>query len=203
MSSSRRICLFGGTFDPIHAAHLQIANEARKRFGLREVLFVPAANPPHKDGERLAPFEDRFQMVQLACEPYPEFLASRLEEGEERSYTIDTLERFRPLLKSGDELFFLIGADAFDELKTWKRWQDVLKLICFIVVSRPGRTYQVPEGASVLRLDGLSLPIASTTIRARLQSGQPTPELPASVRQFIDSHGLYKSEDKTYCEVRR
>ena len=142
-------------------------------------------------------------MVQLACEPYSEFLASRLEEGEERSYTIDTLERFRPLLKSGDELFFLIGADAFDELKTWKRWQDVLKLTCFIVVSRPGRTYQVPEGASVLRLDGLSLPIASTTIRARLQSGQPTPELPASVRQFIDSHGLYKSEDKTYCEVRR
>ncbi len=203
MSSSGRICLFGGTFDPIHTAHLQIANEARKRFGLREILFVPAANPPHKDGERMTPFEDRFQMVQLACEPYPEFLASRLEEGEERSYTIDTLERFRPLLKPGDELFFLIGADAFDELKTWKRWQDVLKLTCFIVVSRPGRTYQVPEDASVLRLDGLSLPVASTTIRARLQSGQPTPELPAAVRQFIDSHGLYKSEDKTCCEVRK
>jgi nicotinate-nucleotide adenylyltransferase len=195
MSSGRRICLFGGTFDPIHNAHLQIADEARQRFDLQKVLFVPAANPPHKDGTHLTPFEERFQMVQLACEPYPEFSASRLEEGEERSYTIDTLERFRPQLQPGDELFFLIGADAFDELKTWKRWQEVLKLTCFIVVSRPGRTYGIPEGASVLRLDDLCLPVASTTIRARLQAGQPTPELPTAVRRFIDSHGLYQSEE--------
>jgi nicotinate-nucleotide adenylyltransferase len=203
MSSGRRICLFGGTFDPIHNAHLQIADEARQRFDLHKVLFVPAANPPHKDGTHLTPFEDRFQMVQLACKPYPGFSASRLEEGEERSYTIDTLERFRPQLQPGDELFFLIGADAFDELKTWKRWQEVLKLTCFIVVSRPGRTYGIPEGASVLRLDDLCLPVASTTIRARLQAGQPTPELPVSVRQFIDSHGLYKSEEEACCEARK
>ena len=202
MTSGKRICLFGGTFDPIHNAHLQIADEARKRFGLDEVLFVPAANPPHKDGTHLTPFEERYRMVQLACEPYPQFQVSRLEEGEKRSYTIDTLERVRPRMKLGDQLLFLIGADAFDELKTWKRWQDVLRLTSFIVVSRPGRSYQIPEGASVLRLDGLCLPVASTTIRARLQSSQPTPELPASVRQFIDSHGLYKSEaNQTCCEA--
>ena len=203
MTSSRRICLFGGTFDPIHNAHLQIADEAHRRFNLHKVLFVPASNPPHKDGTHLTPFEDRFRMVQLACRPYPAFEASRLEEGEERSYTVDTLERFRPRLQPGDELLFLIGADAFDELKTWKRWQDVVKSTRFIVVSRPGRTYEIPQGASVLRLDDLCLPVASTTIRARLQSGQPTPELPASVRQFIDSHGLYKSEDKTCCGARK
>ena len=202
MTSGRRICLFGGTFDPIHNAHLQIADEAQKHFTLHQVLFVPAANPPHKNAVYLTPFEERFQMVQLACEPYPRFSASRLEEGAERSYTVDTLERFRPQLKPGDDLFFLIGADAFDELKTWKRWQDVLKLTCFIVVSRPGRTYQIPDGANVLRLDDLQLPVASTTIRDRLQSGQPTPELPISVRQFIDAHGLYKSEDGIYCEAR-
>jgi nicotinate-nucleotide adenylyltransferase len=201
MSSGKRICLFGGTFDPIHNAHLQIADEAQKRFTLDQVLFVPAANPPHKDSMHVTPFEDRFLMVQLACEPYPKFSVSRLEQGEQRSYTIDTLERFRPQLQPDDELFFLIGADAFDELKTWKRWQDVLKLTSFIVVSRPGRTYQIPEGANVLRLDGLCLPVASTSIRARLQLGQPTPELPPSVRQFIDSHGLYKSENKAYCEA--
>ena len=194
MSSGRRVCLFGGTFDPIRYAHLQIAVEAQKRFDLNEVLFVPAANPPHKEGMHVTPFEDRFQMVQLACEPYPSFTASRLEEGEARSYTIDTLEQFRPQLKPDNELFFLIGADAFDELKTWKRWQDVVKLTKFIVVSRPGRTYEIPPGASVLRLDGLELPVASTTIRARLYAGQPTPELPVSVRQFIDAHGLYKAE---------
>ncbi len=192
MMSGKRICLFGGTFDPIHNAHLRIAEEAQKRFGLHEVLFVPAANPPHKDGLHLTPFEDRFQMVQLACAPYPAFAASRLEEGEEgHSYTVNTLERFRPRLKPADELFFLIGADAFDELKTWKRWQDVLMLAKFIVVSRPGRTYQIPPDASILRLDDLQLPIASTTVRTRLQAGEPTPELPLSVRQFIDAHGLY------------
>ena len=203
MTLGRHICLFGGTFDPIHNAHLQIADEAQKHFALDQVLFVPAANPPHKDGTHLTPFEDRFQMVQLACEPYPKFFASRLEEGKKRSYTIDTLERFRPQLKPGDELFFLIGADAFDELKTWKRWQDVLKLTRFIVVSRPGRTYEIPDGASVLRLDDLQLPVASTAIRARLQAGQPTPELPVAVRQFIDTHGLYKSQDRIYCETEK
>lgn len=203
MSSGRRICLFGGTFDPIHNAHLQIAAEAEKRFALDQVLFVPASNPPHKDGTHLTSFEDRFQMVQLACEPHPTFSASRLEEGEERSYTIDTLERFRPCLQSDDKLFFLIGADAFDELKTWKRWQDVLKLTSFIVVSRPGRTYQVPEGANVLPLDGICLSIASTVIRTRLQAGQPTPELPTSVRQYIDSHSLYRWQSRAYCEIQK
>ena len=198
MSSGRRICLFGGTFDPIHTAHLQIADEAQKRFNLDKVLLVPAANPPHKEGIHVTPFEDRFQMVRLACEPYPLFTASRLEEGEARSYTIDTLERFRPQLKSGDELFFLIGADAFDELKTWKRWQDVIRLTQFIVVSRPGKSYEMPPGANVLQLDGLALPVASTTIRARLYAGQPTPELPPAVRQFIDAHSLYKAEDSLH-----
>jgi len=95
MSSGRRICLFGGTFDPIHIAHLQIADAARKRLDLDQVIFIPAANPPHKDNATLTSFEDRFRMVELACEPYPAFVPSRLEEGEARSYTIYTLERFR------------------------------------------------------------------------------------------------------------
>jgi nicotinate-nucleotide adenylyltransferase len=194
MTPGRRICLFGGTFDPIHNAHLQIADEAQKRFALDRILFVPAANPPHKQGMHVTPFEDRFEMVRLACEPYPAFFASRLEEGAERSYSIDTLERFCPQLQPEDELFFLIGADAFDELATWKRWQDVIKLTQFIVVSRPGKTYAIPPGAKVLRLDDLSLPVASTTIRTRLRAGQRTPELPDSVRQFIEAHGLYRAK---------
>ncbi len=195
MTAGKRICLFGGTFDPIHNAHLQIAEEARKRFALDQILFIPGANPPHKDETQVTPFEERFEMVRLACKPYPAFLASRLEEGAERSYTVDTLERFRPQLQREDELFFLIGADAFDDLQTWKRWQDVLKLTRFIVAARPGKTYQAPPGATILRLDDLSLPVASTTIRSRLQAGQPTPELPDSVRRFIDAHGLYKANN--------
>jgi nicotinate-nucleotide adenylyltransferase len=195
MTPGRRICLFGGTFDPIHIAHLQIADAARKRLDLDEVIFIPAANPPHKENASLTSFEDRFRMVELACEPYPAFIPSRLEEGEARSYTIYTLERFRGQMAADDELYFLIGSDAFADLETWHRWQEVLKLTNFIVVSRPGETYHVPEGAKVIRLDGLNLPVASTTIRARLAEGRETPELPDAVRTYIDEKGLYRPLD--------
>ncbi len=189
--SAQRICLFGGTFDPIHAAHLKIADEAAKRFSLDRVLFVPAANPPHKRAAALAPYEDRFRMVELACAPYPAFSVSRLEAGHKRSYTIETLERFRNELAPGDRLFFLIGSDAFDELETWKSWQDIVQMTEFIVVARPGGHYHIPENARFERLDGLDLPVASTSIRARLAAGKPTPELPAAVRSYIEERGLY------------
>lgn len=189
--AGRLICLFGGTFDPIHRAHLRIASEARKRFALDQILFVPAANPPHKPGASLTPYEDRFRMVEIACRPYAGFVASRLEDREEQSYTVDTLERFREQLGSGDRLFFLIGSDAFDDVCTWHRWQDVLRLTEFIVVARPGGAYKIPEGARVHRLDDLRLPVASTTIRARLAEGEATPELPQAVRRYIEERGLY------------
>jgi len=189
--AGRQLCLFGGTFDPIHMAHLRIADEARKSFALDQVLFVPAANPPHKLAASLTPFEDRFRMVEIACAPYPAFAASRLEDNQQQSYTVDTLERFRKELEPDHRLFFLIGSDAFDELQTWKRWQDVLRLTEFIVVARPGGEYAIPNGARVHRLDGLDLPVASTTIRARLAAGEATPELPKEVREYIEERGLY------------
>jgi nicotinate-nucleotide adenylyltransferase len=193
----RRICLFGGTFDPIHTAHLKIAAEAVKRFALDEVLFVPAANPPHKEAAGLTPYEDRFRMVELACAPYPKFTASRLEKGPERNYTVDTLRRFSEELGAKDRLLFLIGSDAFDELETWKSWQDVVRLTEFIVVRRPGGQYHVPENARFEPLDGLDLPVTSTSIRARLRSGEPTAELPQEVRKFIEERGLYGAARKS------
>jgi nicotinate-nucleotide adenylyltransferase len=114
-----------------------------------------------------------------------------LEAGAEQSYTVDTLRRFRKELGPDDQLFFLIGADAFDELETWKGWQELVKLTEFIVVTRPESEYRVPEGARVRRLAGLALPVSSSTIRARLAAGEATPELPAEVRAFIEKHGLY------------
>jgi nicotinate-nucleotide adenylyltransferase len=195
MREYRRICLFGGTFDPIHKAHLQIADAAQRRLALDEVLFIPAANPPHKDSASLTSFEDRLRMVEIACEPYQAFFPSRLEAGAARSYTVSTLERFRGQLGQDDELYFLIGSDAFADLETWHRWRDVLELTTFIVVSRPGETYHIPEGARVVRLDGLDLPVASTTIRARIAEGQRTPELPDAVREYIDEKGLYRPLD--------
>ena len=191
---AERICLFGGTFDPIHMAHLRIANEALKAFALSRVLFVPAGNPPHKDGTVLTPFEDRFRMVEIACAPYPCFFPSGMEAGDEISYTINTLERFRERLKPGDELFFLIGADAFDELNTWKRWRDVIRLTDFIVVSRPGKDYMIPEGARIHSLKGLDLPVSSSAVRSRLAAGEKVPEIPAEVREYIEQRGLYREE---------
>ena len=186
-----RVCLFGGTFDPIHDAHLRLAREARKTFSLDRVLFVPARNPPHKDLSSVTPYEDRFRMVEIACAPCAGLVASRLEEGNQRSYTVDTLKRFSESLRRCDRLFFLIGSDAFDELESWNRWEDVVQLAEFIVVTRPHHQYRLPKNARVHRLDGLSLPVSSSSIRARLAAGEPTPELPRSVREYIEAHRLY------------
>jgi nicotinate-nucleotide adenylyltransferase len=192
MPTRERICIFGGTFDPIHLAHLRIAEEARQAFSLTRILFVPAGNPPHKESTGLAAYEDRYRMVEIACQSYPAFEASRLEEGSKRrSYTVDTIRRFRSEMKTDFDLFFLIGADAFDELETWKGWQELLTLTEFIVVARPESEYRVPEGARVHQLDGIALPVSSSTIRARLAAGKATPELPGLVRAFIELHGLY------------
>jgi nicotinate-nucleotide adenylyltransferase len=189
--TGQRVCLFGGTFDPIHQAHLRIAEEALTDFALDRVLFVPAAHPPHKDPAGVTPYEDRFQMVEIACRRCPQFEASRLEEGEQRNYTVDTLRRVQKQLAPGDRLFFLIGSDAFDDLESWKDWREVVKLTEFIVVSRPGGSYRIPPKARVHHLDGLALPVSSSTIRERLAAGKLTPELPGEVRQFIEARGLY------------
>jgi nicotinate-nucleotide adenylyltransferase len=190
-AKGRRICLFGGTFDPIHEAHLRIAQEALATFSLDTVLFIPAANPPHKDPSAVTPYNDRLRMVEIACAPYPRFEPSRLEESAERSYTVDTLRRFRPQLAAEHELFFLIGSDAFEEIETWKNWREVVAMTEFIVVSRPGAEFRIPEQARVHRMPGLHLDVSSSTIRAQLAAGEPTPELPARVRRYIEERGLY------------
>ena len=189
--ASENVCLFGGTFDPIHLAHLRIAEEAKKKFALDRILFVPAGNPPHKEAAGLTPYEDRYGMVEIACGPYPGFVASRLEAGRRPSYTVDTVKRLRKDIAPASRLFFLVGSDAFDELETWKGWRDLVQLTEFIVVSRPESEYHVPEAARVHRLDGLALPVSSSTIRTRLAAREATPELPPAVRAFIEKRGLY------------
>jgi nicotinate-nucleotide adenylyltransferase len=190
-----RTALFGGTFDPIHNAHLEIARAAVSRFGLRSVLFVPAAKPPHKIDHALAPYEDRVRMAELACEDQPDFEVSRVEEPSasdplRRSYSINTIEK---LMASGTgHLSFLIGADAFAEIKTWHRWQDVVRLVEFIVVDRPGAAYDIPVGATVHALGGLQIPISSSGIRQLLASRTESVPVPAAVLGYIRANGLYQ-----------
>ena len=186
-----KLALFGGTFDPIHKAHLAIARASVQRYGLDRVLFIPAANPPHKEGGTHANYADRLRMVELAVEGEESFEASRLEEFTARSYSIDTIERVRTSLSPADELFFLIGADAFAEIRTWRRWTDVVREVQFIVVSRPGTSYEIPEGAVVHRIDGVALPISSSDIRKSLAAGERPDVLPGTVLNYALCHHLY------------
>ena len=189
--SGSRIALFGGAFDPIHNAHLAVARTAAEHSNLNRVLFVPAHHPPHKGGATYAPYEDRVRMLELACAGDARFEVSRLEEGTERSYSIDTIERVRAALSPGDELFFIIGADAFAEIQTWRRWQEVAQAVHFLVASRPGYLYDVPAGAKVERLDSLDLTASSSEVRAGLANGRRADGVPQSVLQYIYQRGLY------------
>ncbi len=174
-----RVALYGGAFDPIHSAHLRIAKEALRQCALDQLLFVPAANPPHK--RMRAGYEDRYRMVELAVDNEPGMVASRLEAGPAQSFSIDTIEKLKHSLRPEDRLFFLIGADAFADIHTWKRWRDVVREVEFIVVSRPGHRYDIPEGARVVRLDSLELVVSSSEIRKRLADGDLRLDAPPAV----------------------
>ena len=187
-----KVALFGGTFDPIHEAHLRVAREAADRFGLDQVWFVTAGNPPHKPAGSTTPYEHRHRMVELACAADPRFVPSRLEEGPGKSYSIDTIGRARQALGPEDVLYFLIGADAFAEIGTWRRSRDVIAAVDFIVVSRPGYEYPVPEGARLHRLESLALPVSSSDIRRAFASGRRPEELPPAVAAYAEEHRLYQ-----------
>jgi len=184
-----RIAIFGGTFNPVHSAHLAIARAAADQCALDRVLFIPAGNPPHK--ETNTPYEHRFRMVELACAADPCFVASRLEEGTAKSYSIHTIEKMQAQDPSS-ELFFLIGSDAFEELQSWYRWGDVVRAVQFIVVARPGHAIVAIPDARVHRLELPESPVSSSEIRRACASGKRHAELPAQVYDYIDRHGLYK-----------
>jgi nicotinate-nucleotide adenylyltransferase len=140
----RRIALFGGSFDPIHSGHLVVARTADRRFNFDEMHFIPASRPPHKLKQHLAPFPHRFAMVALACTEHPHFVPSLAEAGEDFSgtqlhYSVDTVRYFRHLYHGqGDRIFFIIGADAFLDIPTWKEYETLLGLCDFIIANRPG-----------------------------------------------------------------
>jgi nicotinate-nucleotide adenylyltransferase len=141
------IGLFGGSFDPIHRGHLALARAAAERFSLRQVLFVPASVPPHKQKHPITAFVHRYAMVALATQDDKRWVPSLLEAGEVGSgggaaqaanYSIDTVRRAKRTLKKADRLFFLTGIDAFKDIAKWHEAQALLAECEFIVASRPG-----------------------------------------------------------------
>ena len=212
------IALFGGTFDPIHSGHVQAAHAAARKFRLDRVLFIPTGKPPHKHGDRLTSFAQRFGMVGLACAGDPRLIPSILEaptpEGKP-CYSIDTVRKVRRSLHKGDRLFFLIGVDAFLELPFWKEYRRLLDLVDFIVVSRPGfdaneirkvveaitpsggmsnKPDTIPLRRSTLHvLRGVHMPVASHAIRKAIGLGRSVTGLvPPLVEEYIVKEGLYR-----------
>lgn len=175
----------GGTFDPIHLGHLVCADEARHAFGLDEVVFVPSGDPWQKSDSGVSNPQDRLEMTRLATSANDAFKVSDLEiERDGPTYTVDTLRAL-----SGPELFFITGADAVNQILTWKDPAEVMSLATFIAATRPGHETSVP-GAVELEIPALA--ISSTDIRTRVRQGRPFRYLVCdAVADYILEHRLY------------
>ena len=139
MDQRKRIAIYGGTFDPVHTGHLEIARRVSQLFAIDEFLFVPARAAPHKlDREVSSPLH-RYAMLALATQTEPRLLISTFEMDEAaRQYTVDTLTHFRLQSEAVADLFFVMGADSWAEITTWREWERLMTLASLIVVTRPG-----------------------------------------------------------------
>ena len=194
-----RIGLLGGTFDPVHIGHLIGAQAAADQIGLDQVLFVPAANPPHKSTVPISEAEHRVAMLKLAVADNGRF-AIYLDEIERggSSYTIDTIRRFRQTLAPQDELFFILGADNLAEFTTWKDWRAICRESRLISLKREGFSavdYSIPEPLQQVEILWVDMPligISSTDIRSRIVAGTSTRYwVPQAVAEYIETHSLY------------
>jgi nicotinate-nucleotide adenylyltransferase len=188
--------LIGGTFDPIHVAHLIIAEAALEALSLREIVFVPAARPPHKGEACVTAIDDRLEMVRLAIEGNPRLVLSDMEARRETpSYTIDTIREVRAGLDADEEIYFIMGADSLVEFFTWKEPEKLLEECSFVVVPRPGVSIEDADPRileKALILDAPELEIASRDIRDRVREGRTIRYLvPAEVESYIDRKNLY------------
>ncbi|MBC7185565.1 MAG: nicotinate-nucleotide adenylyltransferase [Calditrichaeota bacterium] len=193
-----RLGLFGGTFDPIHLAHLILADWVREEEKLDRVLFVPADTPPHKVHRSLSPAWQRLAMVRLATAGCPYFEVSDLEMRRGGiSYTVDTVLAVREIYGLGsDQLFLIIGSDSLHEMDTWREPERIFAECQVVVVPRPGYdpAEAPPRFAAKARLSRAPLvEISSSQIRERVCAGKSIRYLvPSSVERFIKEQGLYR-----------
>jgi len=219
---SSRVGLLGGTFNPIHNGHLAIARETREALELDRVVLIPTGDPPHKPQQGLAPARHRYEMVSLAIASDPRLALSDVEVRRPgKSYSIDTVRLLQTEYGKETRLYFLIGLDAFLELSTWRDPETLLTLCSFVVLSRPGLSFQTLSAmplaprlsqASLVDLDSgraarLEVSIGSQSliclrltpsdvsasdIRAKIARGAPTGNLlPPAVESYILQHHIY------------
>ncbi|MBN1847433.1 MAG: nicotinate (nicotinamide) nucleotide adenylyltransferase [Deltaproteobacteria bacterium] len=213
-----RLGILGGTFDPIHLGHLRSAEEIREELGLEKIFLIPGAVPPHKDTSPITPFPERLAMTQRAVEGLSGYEVLDIEGlRKDKSYTIETLKDLHNRFSTGAEWFFIIGMDAFLEIKTWKEYTRLFTFAHFVVISRPGyantalesfvdslnvgfqkgygnhkNTFIAPCGNQLLFYETTGMEISSTRIRSLVSQGRSIRFLvPETVRLYIQEKGLY------------
>ena len=223
--TAKKIGLLGGTFDPVHYGHLQLAESALKECRLDKVVFIPSAQPPHKNSAAVTPFKHRLAMLTLAGEGIDGFECNAIEGLLPKpSYTIDTLRALREYYHSDCRLYFMIGADAFLDILTWKLHQEVLDSVNIILSRRKG--YKEAQLSDLLRklgyktgdspcywtdgkkdvyiLEKTPEDLSSSEIRRKIgQGGAVQLFLPKAVIEYIQKHKLYHSEkgEKTFSDL--
>lgn len=199
----KRYGIIGGTFDPIHNAHLYIAYEAKEQLGLEEVIFMPAGKQPLKTEKKVTPANLRYEMVKEAIKPFKEFSISDYEiKKEGLSYTYKTLEHFKK--KDSDaELFFITGADCLINIDKWKEVSKIFNICTFVVFARGGidteslemhkKRVEEKYGGKIVVLKFKELEISSTDIRERVKSGKKVDFfIPERVNKLIEENNLYR-----------
>ena len=189
----KRIGLLGGTFNPVHIAHLTMAQTVAEKLGLDKVIFVPAHFPPHKKSTTLTSAEDRFKMVQLAIKSNPQFEISDFEiKRGGKSYTIDTVKHFKKIYPRQTKFFFILGEDSYSHLPEWKSIDQLKKLTAFAVVNRDfskKKKNRIP----CYFIDMPTLEISSSDLRKRIAQGRSVKYLiPGRVLKYIQGHKLYQ-----------
>jgi nicotinate-nucleotide adenylyltransferase len=185
----------GGTFDPIHHGHLVAASEVQAKFALDEVVFVPTGQPWQKSEREVTKAEDRYLMTVIATASNPVFSVSRVDiDRSGHTFTVDTLRDLRAEYPDA-ELFFITGADALEQILTWRDVDELFAFAHFIGVTRPGYRLNgnhLPQG-KVSLIEVTAMAISSTACRSRVQAGEPVWYLmPDGVVRYIDKRHLYR-----------
>jgi nicotinate-nucleotide adenylyltransferase len=224
LTESPKIGVLGGTFDPVHNGHLAVAGHVLQALALDSVWFIPASKPPHKpghqEGRKISSLKHRVTMLQKALNPYPDFVISDIEAKRATpSYSIDTINILVRQMGPEADLYFVIGADAFLEIDTWKRFRELPVLVNLVIISRPGspfdkveavirhsytgyrydprqKTWNSPDNKGSFILQPMvPVPISSTQIREKVGRGEDIAGLvPSAVADYIKQHKLYKQE---------
>lgn len=203
----RRIGVLGGTFDPVHYGHLVIAEEVRTALDLAEMVFIPAGQPPHKQGDIISAAQDRLAMLEIATASNPYFTISLIDlDRQGPSYTIETLKLLHKQWGETTAIFFVIGWDSLEDLPKWHEPEGVLAQMTHLVaVHRPG--YQEEPafrqrlearlpgiGEKLVPLPAPQLDISSTDLRRRVAQGKPIKyQTPEAVERYIIAHQLYQN----------